>query len=310
MRIAIYGAGGLGAYYGSRLHQAGHDVVFIARGAHFAAIKAKGLRLISPLGDAHLTQPVATDDPATAGQVDAVLVAVKTWQIPEVARAMRPMLHAGTVVVPFLNGVDAPAALDAILGAGHAAGGLSKIFALIEEPGVIRHFNDAAYVAIGELDNRESERITQLRDAFLDAQVDVQIPADINLALWDKLITVTSWAGLGALCRSPIGELRTDPDIRALISRSMDEAIAVANAIGIAMTDGFKERLWAFYDALPGAATASLMRDIMAGKPSELDAWNGAVHRFGQQTAVPTPVHSWVYHLLRPLERRARATDQ
>ena len=132
MRFAIYGSGGLGGYYGARLAQAGHEVGFIARGAHLEAIRTKGLKVLSPLGDVHLPSPIASSDPADIGEVDVVIVAVKTWQVPEVARAMRPMLKADTIVVPFLNGVDAPDDLAAVLGAEHVVGGLSKVFSLIE----------------------------------------------------------------------------------------------------------------------------------------------------------------------------------
>ncbi|MBT6272819.1 MAG: 2-dehydropantoate 2-reductase [Chromatiales bacterium] len=306
MRIAIYGSGGLGGYYGVRLAQAGHDVVFIARGEHLAAIRANGLKVISPLGDALIEAPTATDDPTTVPPVDAVLVAVKTWQVEAVAHAMKPMLKSDTVVVPFLNGVESGNVLDAVLGAGHAAGGLSKIFSLIEAPGVIRHFNDAAFVSIGELDDSKSTRMETLRAAFEGAGVDVEISEDINRALWEKLLMVTSWAGMGALARSPIGDLRADPETRQMIDQSMDESIAVANAHGIAINTSLKKVLWSFYDAMPGGATASLIRDMMEGKPSELDAWNGAIHRIGQIHGVPTPTHSFVYQLLRPMERRAR----
>ena len=306
MRFAIYGSGGLGAYYGARLAQAGHEVGFIARGAHLEAIRARGLRILSPLGDLHLPSPTATSDPAEIGEVDVVIVAVKTWQVPEVARAMRPLLGAQTMVVPFLNGVDAPDDLAAVLGAERVVGGLSKVFSLIEAPGVIRHFNPGAYVEIGELGGSSSARIEALRSAFAGAGADAHASTDIRSALWKKLLTVSSWAGLGALSRSPIGVIRQMPETRALVERAMDEGIAVGRALGYTIADGFKAELWAFYDALPVEATASMMRDLMAGKPSELDAWNGAVVRFGLQTGVATPVHVFVYHALLPMERRAR----
>ena len=274
MRIAIFGAGGLGGYYGLRLLEAGQEVVFVARGAHKEAIENDGFKLLSPLGDLHVRDVQVTDDPATIGPQDAVLVAVKTWQIPTVAESIGTMLHPETIVVPFLNGVEAPRQLDALLGGGHAAAGLSKIFSLIEAPGVIRHINDAAYVAIGELDGRRSERIVALGDAFRDAGVEVELPADMTQALWEKLITVTSWSGMGALARSPIGVMRADPELRQLIDRAMDETIAVAAAEGVTIGSEFKTTLWSFYDALPDGATASLMRDIMEGRPSELDAWS------------------------------------
>ncbi len=306
MRFAIYGAGGLGGYYGARLAEAGQEVAFIARGAHLEAIRKNGLKVISPLGDAHLKKPTATSDPKEVGTVDVVIVAVKTWQVPEAARAMQPMIGADTIVVPFLNGVQAPDELAEILGAQHVLGGLSKIFSLIESPGVIRHSNPGAYVEIGELQGGHSARVEALRAAFEKSGAQAKASDDIRTELWKKLLIVSSWAGLGALCRSPMGVIRTQPETRALVDRAMDEGIAVGKRRGYPLPEGYKTELWGFYDALPAEATASMQRDLMAGKPSELDAWNGAIVRFGLETGVDTPVHTFTYHALLPMERRAR----
>jgi len=309
MRFAIVGAGGLGGYYGARLAQASHDVAFIARGAHLEAIRKNGLKVFSPLGDVHLKSLTATDDPREIGPVDVIVVAVKTWQVAEAAQAMRPMVKADTIVVPFLNGVEAPDELAAILGAQHVIGGLSKVFSLIEAPGVIRHFNPGAYIEIGELGGGLSPRVEALRAAFVAAGAQAKASADMRTELWKKLLTVSSWAGLGALSRSPMGVLRGQPETHALIDRAMDEGIAVGARRGHPIRADYKRELWAFYDAMPADATASMQRDIMAGKPSELDAWNGAIVRFGRESGVDTPVHTFTYHALLPMERRARGLN-
>ena len=306
MKIAIYGAGGLGGFYGARLACAGNDVAFIARGAHLAAIRARGLRVSSPLGDMHLPEPVATDDPADIGPVDLVLVAVKTWQIPDVAAAMGPLLGEHTVVLPFLNGVEASDELAGVIGAGPVLGGLSKVFSKVESPGVIHHFTPNVFVAFGELDGGASERVRSLLDVFSAAGIDAAAPPAIRVELWKKLLLVSSWAGLGALARSPMGVMREDPGTGSLIDRSMDEGLAVARATGHDIDRSYKDEMWAFYRTMPAGATASMQRDIMDGRPSELDAWNGAICRFGVSAAVETPVHSFTYHTLLPMERRAR----
>ena len=306
MNIAIYGAGGLGGYYGARLALAGNDVAFIARGAHLEAIRERGLQVVSPLGDMHLPDPVATDDPADVGPVDLVLVAVKTWQIPEVAAAMGPLLGEHTVVLPFLNGVEASDELAAVVGAGRVLGGLSKVFSKIEAPGVIHHFTPNVFVAFGELDGADTERVRALRDMFSAADVDAEVSSAIRVELWKKLLLVSSWAGLGALARSPMGVMRGQPGTRSLIDRSMDEGLAVARATGHDIDPAYKDEMWAFYGAMPADATASMQRDIIDGRPSELDAWNGAICRFGARAGVDTPVHSFTYHTLLPMERRAR----
>ena len=306
MKIAIYGAGGLGGFYGARLACAGNEVAFIARGSHLAAMRERGLRVSSPLGDMHLPEPVATDSPADVGPVDLVLVAVKTWQIPEVAAAMGPLLGERTVVLPFLNGVEASDELAAVVGAERVLGGLSKVFSKIEAPGVIHHFTPNVSVAFGELDGADSERVRALRDVFSAADVDAEVSPAIRVELWKKLLLVSSWAGLGALARSPMGVMREQPGTRALIDRSMDEGLAVAGVTGHAVDAAYKDEMWAFYRTMPAGATASMQRDVMDGRPSELDAWNGAICRFGTRAGVETPVHSFTYHTLLPMERRAR----
>ena len=306
MKIAIYGAGGLGGYYGARLACAGNEVAFIARGAHLAAIRERGLQVTSPLGDMHLPEPVASDDPAEIGPVDLVLVSVKTWQIPEAAAAMGPLLGGRTVVLPFLNGVEASDELAAVIGADRVLGGLSKVFSKIESPGVIHHFTTNVFVAFGELDGTDSDRVRALLAMFSAAGIDAAVSSSIRVELWKKLLLVSSWAGLGALARSPMGVMRQEPETRSLIDRSMDEGLAVARATGHAIDGAYKDEMWAFYRGMPPGATASMQRDIMDGRPSELDAWNGAICRFGARAGVETPVHWFTYQTLLPMERRAR----
>ena len=306
MKIAIYGAGGLGGYYGARLACAGNDVAFVARGAHLEAIRERGLRVSSPLGDMHLPDPAATDDPGDIGPVDLVVVAVKTWQIPQVAAAMGPLLGPDTVVLPFLNGVEASDELATVVGSERVLGGLSKVFSKIESPGVIHHFTPNVFVEFGELAGSGSERVTALHRMFSSAGIDAAVSSAIRVELWKKLLLVSSWAGLGALARSPMGEMRAAEGVRELIDRSMDEGLAVAWATGHGIDRSYKDEMWAFYAAMPAEATASMQRDIMDGRPSELEAWNGAVCRFGMRAGVETPVHSFTYHTLLPMERRAR----
>jgi len=310
MRFAIYGAGGLGAYYGVRLTEAGHDVGYIARGSHLEAIRDKGLTLHSPVGDAFLSRPLATSDPADIGAVDVVVVAVKTWQVAEILEAMQPLVGDSTLIVPFLNGVEAPDVLAAAFGEDRVLGGLSRIFCEIESPGVIRHLNPGAYVEFGGLDGQLSDPVESLRQVFADAGVEAKASTNIRTALWEKLMMVGSWAGLGALSRSTLGEVCAQPELVAMVDRAMEEGILVGNSRGYHLNQKLKESLWAFYQGLPYDTTASMMRDILNGKPSELDAWNGAIVRFGREAGVPTPVHEFTYQALLPMERRARADAQ
>ena len=306
MRIAIFGVGGAGGYFGARLAKAGEEVVWIARGAQLEALRTRGLRVESVDGDFTLGPLPASDDPAHFGPVDAVLLGVKVWQIREAAAAMRPLLGADTFVVPLQNGVEAAGDANGVLGDERAVGGVAKIFCFLVEPGHLRRPGGPAAITAGELDNRPSDRLRRFRAALERAGLGAEAPADIHAALWEKFLFVASAGGLGAVTRAPIGIVRTVPETRALLVRAMEEIHAVARARGIRLTDDVVSRTLTFIDSLPPAGTASLQRDLAAGRRSELDWWSGAVSRIGAEAGVATPVHTFIYHAMLPTELRAR----
>jgi 2-dehydropantoate 2-reductase len=307
VRIAIFGSGGVGGYFGGRLAQAGEDVVFIARGAHLTALRERGLRVASIAGDFALYPVHATDDPASVDPVDTVLLAVKAWQIPAAARAMVPLLGPTTFVVPLENGVEAPEELSAALGARHVLGGLCRIVAYVTRPGEIRHAAIAPYIAFGELDGTVSERVASLRRAFARTDgVTVEVPSDIRAAMWSKFLFITPVSGLGALTRVPVGVLRGTAETRQLLVEALHEVAALAAARGVALPADAVEQTLAFTDAMPADGTTSMQRDVMEGRPSELDAQVGAVVRLGARAGVAVPVHRFIYAALLPLERLAR----
>jgi 2-dehydropantoate 2-reductase len=306
MRIAVVGAGGVGAYFGARLAAAGNDVVFIARGAHLDAIRAQGLRVDSVLGDMLIKPARVSDDPGAFGAVDYVLLGVKTYQVAELAPKLRPLLTPDTLIVPLQNGVETPDELAAALGARYVAGGMCAGFALIEGPGRVRHLGGVTFIRFGELTGEKTPRVHALRDAFVAAGVDAAVPDDIRATLWEKFLLVVPFGSLGAVSRAPIGVLMRTPETRALMLAGMREIEAVARANGVKLTDGAVDRALALLDKATPEGTSSMQRDIAAGKRSELDAWTGAVVRLGARHGVPTPLHSFLYTSLLPLERRAR----
>lgn len=310
MRIAIFGAGGAGGYFGARLAAAGEEVVFIARGDHLRRILAGGLRVDSVDGDFVVRPAGATDDPAQAGTVDVVLVGVKAWQVPDAAQAMRPMIGPETFVVPLQNGVESPERLAAVLGRDRVLGGLARVLSFIVEPGRIRHLGGPAEIAFGELDHRPSARAQRLREVLSRAGLAARIPEDIHVALWEKFLFIVPIGGLGAVARAPLGILREVPETRRMLGQGMREILDVAHGRKIPLPRETVARTMAFVDTLPPAATMSMQRDIAAGRPSELDAWNGAVVRLGRQVGVPTPLHDVLYGCLLPSERKARGTLQ
>jgi 2-dehydropantoate 2-reductase len=306
MRIAVFGAGGVGGYFGSRLAQAGEDVVFIARGDHLKAMVTHGLRVDSVKGDFVLKSVKATDDPAQAGIVDVILVGVKAWQVTSAAEAMRPMVGPETFVVPLQNGVEAPAQLAAALGDQHVVGGLCGLSTYIVGPGHIRHAGAEPFVRFGELDNRLSDRVQRLQKVFEQAGVIVKIPEDIHVALWMKFLLITAWSGVGTVTRTPIGVWRSLPETRQMADSALQEIIVVAKARGITLPENALHMTMKAYDSLPPSITSSMQRDITEGRPSELDAQIGAVVRFGKEADVATPLHHLIYTSLLPMELRAR----
>ena len=307
MKVAIVGAGGVGGYFGGRLAQAGEDVVFIARGEHLRSMQRQGLRVDSINGDFRVDRVAATDDPATVGEVDYVLVAVKSWQLRDAIETMRPMVGKTTSIVPLLNGVEAPDQLANAFGAERVLGGTCSVISMIAGPGHVRHAGAHPTIRFGELDHRRSERGERLRNAFSRAEgVQVEVPGDIHVAMWNKYIMIAPWSGVGAVTRAPVGVIRRLPETRALLEHAMEEILLLARARRVAMEREATGQAMAFIDALPCEGTASMQRDIMAGRPSELDAQNGTVVRLGKAAGVATPVNGMIYSSLLPLERRAR----
>jgi 2-dehydropantoate 2-reductase len=306
MRIAVVGTGGVGGYFGGRLAQAEQDVVFLARGAHLRAIQEHGLQVESVDGDFAIRQVHATDDPARIGLVDLVLLAVKGWQVPQAIETMRPLVGSETCVVPFLNGVEAPEQLAATFGTRRVLGGLCGLFGSVVGPGRIRNVFPKPFVTIGELDHEPSERCDYLRQAFEHAGVQASIAADIHAALWEKLLFVGPFGGVGAVTRVPVGVLRRQVETRSLLEGTMREVFVLARARGVRIADEAVEKALALIDLSPEQATASMQRDIMAGRPSELESQLGVVVRLAHLAGVEVPLHTFLYACLLPQERKAR----
>ena len=310
MRFAIFGVGAVGGYFGGRLVQAGEDVTFIARGNHLKVLLTKGLRLDSVKGDVVLSPVTVIDDPAKVGKVDVVLLGIKTWQVPAAAKAIQPMIGEDTIVLPLQNGVEAATQLSDVLGSNNVCGGLAKIVCSLAGPGYIRHTGMDPYIAFGELSNRRSERVEKLLRTLNKADINAEIMPDITAALWQKFLFVVSWGGVGAITRAPIGVLRTVPQTRRLLEQSMREILDVAQAYQIRLPEDIVSTTLDFMDSLPPNGTTSMQRDIAEGRPSEIEAWNGAVVRLGGEAEVAVSLHKFIYDSLLPLEKKARGELQ
>jgi len=307
MRITIFGTGGVGGYFGGRLAQAGEDVTFVARGDHLRAIKANGLVVDSPDGDFKIYPAKATDDVNEVGVTDLVILGVKAWQVPEAARAIKSLVASNTTVLPLQNGVEAVTQLLAELDSDNVIGGLCRIVSFVVEPGHIRHAGFAPSIIIGELDNSRTDRITKIEALFKRAGLNTTVAADIQVALWTKFLFIASFSGVGAVADAPAGVLRSDPKWRAQMLSAMEEIYTLARARGIKLPANSVETVMAAVDGLPDDATSSMQRDIVAGKPSELESQNGAVVRMANEAGVKVPTHEFIYESLRPSEEKARS---
>ncbi|WP_427896252.1 2-dehydropantoate 2-reductase [Kribbella sp. GL6] len=295
MKIGIVGAGGVGGYFGARLAAAGQDVAFVARGKHLEAIRSIGLVVHSPAGDLQL--PVrATGDPAELGVVDYVLICVKTWQLPDAIETIRPLVGPDTAIVTVQNGVEAPDQVAQVYGQDAVLPGAAEVIAYVEGPGVIRHLGNGK-LNVGEWANAASPRLERLRDAFVGAGLEATIPDDIWAALWTKFLSVVPTGGLGTATDAGYGVLRTQPATRQLLTEATSEIRDLARGRGIPLAADVVERTLDWIDQLPADGTTSLQRDLIAGRPSELDAWTGAVVRLGRESRVPTPINTLLFEL-------------
>ena len=299
MQIAIIGAGGVGGYFGARLIAAGEDVTFVARGSHLEAIRSRGLRLESPKGNLHLTSVRATDDLKSVGPVDVVLLTVKMYDLDAAAATLRPLIGDDTVVVTLQNGVEAVEIVGRHVSQDHVAGGVAYVAAVIAEPGLIRHTSLDALI-FGELDGRRSSRLTQLEAACLRAGFGARVSDDIEVDLWAKFARLSVFSGMTAVTRSPIGVLREDPALFAMLQAACRETISVGRAKGVALPETLMSEILQMVQGLPHHAKASMLEDLERGRPLELPWLSGAVVRLGMEVGVPTPIHSFIATVLKP----------
>jgi 2-dehydropantoate 2-reductase len=300
MRIAAMAAGAVGGYFGARMADAGHDVFFIARGAHLAAIKNSGLKIESVHGDLHLPKPNVTDDPAKVGPVDIVLFAVKLWDTEQAAEAARPLLGPDSRLITFQNGVDSLDRVSAVLGADRTVGGATYIATTIAAPGVVKHSSQFARMVVGRPDKKPDAKLQAFVDAAKAAKLDISLSSDIERELWQKFIFLTAMAGSTASLRSAIGPIRADPELRAFFRALMEEAFAVGKAKGVTLDHAYIDERMAFVmDKVEPGMKASMAHDLERGNRLELDWLAGKVRALGRQYGIATPASDTVYTVLK-----------
>ena len=302
MRIVILGAGAVGGFYGALLSRSGCDVRFLARGAHLAAIREYGLRVVGPLGDFTVRAP-ADDNPGTLGPADVVIVAVKTYDNPTALPLVRPLTGPDTMVLTLQNGVDSADDLAAVVGAAPVIAGATYVATAVDAPGVIRQTGTHRRIVFGECFQpaaKVSERVRQLEAVLKAADIHAEAVADVRPALWEKFIYLAPFAAFTGAARLPIGPLWADADSRAAFLWAVGEVAAVARAEGIDVPDDLVARLETYAAALPPSTRSSLLIDLSRGKRIEVESLPGSVVRRGRARGVPTPMMEALYAVLKP----------
>jgi 2-dehydropantoate 2-reductase len=299
MRIAIFGSGGVGGYFGGRLAATGTDVTFIARGEHLAALRERGLRIESPHGNIQLPRVSATDDTEEIGPVDIVFFSVKLYDTDAATRMLPPLLGSRTLVVSLQNGVESVDVLTRAIGRAHVAGGTAYVYAVIAEPGLIRH-TAMGRLIFGPLDGAKSPLLEQLLEACRKAGFDATLSDHIMDDIWAKFARLTVFSGLTAVTRCPIGRLRDDAGLSEMMRGALRESISVARAKGVPLGDDLVDEIQVGTAALPPEARSSMLDDLERGRRLELPWLSGAVVRMGKEVGVDTPIHRFIATVLKP----------
>lgn len=299
MKVAIFGSGGVGGYFGAKLAAAGEDVTFLARGAHLKAMQDGGLHVESPQGSFHLPRVQATDRPQAVGPVDVVLFTVKMYDVDAAAATLPPLVGPDTVVITLQNGVEAIDMVAAHVGAGHVAGGAAYIVVVVDRPGHLRH-TTAQSLVFGERDGRRSDRLVAFEEAGKRAGFGAKASTQVEGDLWIKFVRLSTWSGMTSVARSPMGVVRDDPALFAMMMTAIDEAIAVGAARGITFPPDIVESTLGMIRNFPATSKSSMLEDLERGRRLELPWLSGAVVRLGDEVGVPAPTHQFITTVLTP----------
>jgi 2-dehydropantoate 2-reductase len=299
MKIVVMGSGGVGGFYGGRLAHAGYDVTFVARGSHLNALRENGLLIENEAqGDIHIPRIDATDDPASAGRADLVIVAVKLWDTEAAARALRPIVGPETGVLSLQNGVIKDDILRREFGPSNLMGGVAYVGTAIARPGVIRQTGTLQRLIFGEYDGRRSARAEAFLEALLNARIQAELSTDIRRTLWEKYVFLVGLSGSTSTIRLPIGPIRSNPRTRAFLLDLMKETVAVGRAHGVDLPPDYAEQRLAFADSVAPDMTSSLHHDLERGSRLEVEWLSGGVVQLGEAVGVPAPMNRAVWDIL------------
>ncbi|SHF75772.1 ketopantoate reductase [Salegentibacter echinorum] len=306
MEILIFGSGGVGGYFGGKLANAGFDVTMIARGKHLEAIKENGLEVESINGNFKVQPKLVTSDLAEVPTPDLIILGVKSWQLKNVALQLKPIITSETMILPLQNGANNAEELLEIFPKKNILAGLCHLISFMEKPGKIKHVAFDPRITFGEVDNSKTKRIEALKTIFDKAEITNNNPENIQVEIWKKFLFIATISGIGGLTRVSIDKIREREYLFELMQKTASEIKAVANAKGIPIEEKHLNQTFEIIKNQAEDTTASTQRDIMAGKASELENFNGFIVKEGEKLKVPTPVNKMLYELLLPMEREAR----
>lgn len=300
MRIAVIGAGGIGAIYGASLAKAGADVIFVARGAHLAAMRENGLRIEGDRSEIHIRPAEATDDIAAIGVVDYVLFAVKLWDVESAGEQLRPVVGPQTAVIPLQNGVDAAERLAEILGPEPVMGGTAFVTGSIVAPGIVRQTGTYQQMTFGELYGGDPGRGERLSELCRAAGFDGVLSPDVRVPIWEKFLLLVPLSGLNAATRLPLGKWRADTDLVALFEAALRETVAVGLAEGVQLPSGCVDKVLTTMWSMPDHHMTSMGNDLARGNRLELPWFAGKIVELGRKHGIPTPTNAFIYTVLKP----------
>lgn len=312
MKIAVLGSGAVGGYYGAKLARQGHDVTFIARGAHLAAIRERGLQIKSPAMGDFVVHAAAEQDTSRVGPVDLVLVAVKAYDNVTALPMIRPMLGPATVVLTVQNGVDSVNDVAAVAGEDRVLGGTTYIATALSAPGLIEQTGTHRRVVFGEVFGslpRLSDRARQVHEVFAAADIQSEVVGDGRVPIWEKFIFLASLAGFTGATRLPIGPVWADPFIREQFLNGCREIEALARAEGVPVAKDRIEQIDQYVRSIPGSMRSSLLIDLSQGKKIEVEALQGSVVRRASERGVPVPIMATLYAVLKPFATGTPRSD-
>lgn len=299
MKIVMMGSGGVGGFFGAKLAQAGCDVTFVARGAHLAAMRENGLLIESEArGDTHLRKVQVTDEPASVGRADLVIISVKLWDTEAAAEQIRPIVGPDTGVLSLQNGVIKDIVLRGKFGEKAVMGGVAYVGSHIGRPGVIHQIGTMQRIVVGEYDKRKSARAQYIHEAFDRAGVTSELSGDIRRSIWEKYVFLVGLSAVTTAMRTTLGPVLANERSLDFMLQIMQEVVRVGRAHGVDLPVDFAENRLAFAHTLPADMDASMHHDLKNGNRIEVDWLSGGVVKLGKEKGVPTPANDAICAVL------------